>query len=49
MAREGGTRAGERLLTVTELAAELGVTPRAIRFYEDKGLLEPGRVGDTRV
>ena len=49
MARQGGTRAGERLLTVTELAAELGVTPRAIRFYEDKGLLEPGRVGATRV
>jgi DNA-binding transcriptional MerR regulator len=49
MAPQGGTRAGERLLTVTELAAELGVTPRAIRFYEDKGLLDPGRVGATRV
>ena len=41
--------AGERLLTVTELAAELGVTPRAIRFYEDKGLIDPARVGATRV
>ena len=40
---------GERLLTVTELAADLGVTPRAIRFYEDKGLIDPGRVGATRV
>ena len=49
MAPQGGMRAGERLLTVTELAAELGVTPRAIRFYEDKGLLEPGRVGAPRV
>ena len=49
MAPQGGTRAGERLLTVTELAADLGVTPRAIRFYEDKGLIEPGRVGATRV
>ena len=49
MAPQGGPRAGERLLTVTELAAELGVTPRAIRFYEDKGLIEPGRVGATRV
>lgn len=38
----------ERLLTVTELAAELGVTARAIRFYEDKGLIQPGRVGATR-
>lgn len=40
---------GERLLTVTELAADLGVTPRAIRFYEDKGLIVPARVGATRV
>ncbi|WP_237481088.1 MerR family transcriptional regulator [Lichenibacterium dinghuense] len=41
--------ARERLLTVTELAAELGVTPRAVRFYEDKGLIDPARVGLTRV
>ena len=41
--------AGERLLTVTALAAELGVTPRAIRFYEDKGLIDPARLGATRV
>ena len=41
--------AGERLLTVTELATELGVTPRAIRFYEDKGLIDPARVGAMRV
>ena len=47
---EGTTvAAGERLLTVTELAAELGLTPRAIRFYEDKGLIDPARVGATRV
>lgn len=39
----------ERLLTVTELADELGVTARAIRFYESKGLLEPQRAGTTRV
>lgn len=38
----------DRLLTVTELAAELGVTARAIRFYEDKGLIQPGRIGATR-
>ncbi|RYB01734.1 MerR family transcriptional regulator [Lichenibacterium ramalinae] len=45
----GGSQAGERLLTVTELAADLGVTPRAIRFYEDKGLIDPARAGATRV
>lgn len=37
------------LLSITELADELGVTPRAIRFYEAKGLLEPQRAGATRV
>ncbi|WP_282608098.1 MerR family DNA-binding transcriptional regulator [Pelagibius sp. Alg239-R121] len=38
-----------KLLTVTELARELGVTARAIRFYEDKGLISPQRVGNRRV
>ena len=38
-----------RLYTVTELAEELGVTPRALRFYEDKGLIAPSRAGTTRV
>jgi DNA-binding transcriptional MerR regulator len=35
--------------TITELAAEFDVTPRAIRFYEDVGLLEPERAGRNRV
>jgi DNA-binding transcriptional MerR regulator len=39
----------QRLYSVTELAAELGVTARAIRFYEDKGLLSPARAGANRV
>ena len=38
-----------RLYTVTELANELGMTARAIRFYEDKGLITPQRAGTTRV
>ncbi len=38
-----------RLFTVTEFARELGVTPRALRFYEDKGLISPQRAGGTRV
>jgi len=37
------------LYSVTELAADLGVTARALRFYEDKGLVEPRRIGNTRV
>ena len=39
----------ERLFTVTELASELGVTARTLRFYEDRGLLAPRRLGTTRV
>lgn len=37
------------LYSVTELAVELGITPRAIRFYETKGLIKPKRAGTTRV
>ena len=41
--------ASDRLFTVTELAAELGVTARTLRFYEDRGLIAPRRLGTTRV
>jgi DNA-binding transcriptional MerR regulator len=37
------------LYSVTELAEQLGITPRAIRFYETKGLIKPKRAGTTRV
>ena len=33
--------------TITELAREFEVTPRAIRFYEDQGLLAPTRAGSS--
>ncbi len=39
----------ETLYTVTQLATELGVTARTVRFYEDKGLLTPQRAGNTRI
>ena len=35
--------------TITELAREFDITPRTIRFYEDMGLLSPGRAGRNRV
>ncbi|NIO40142.1 MAG: MerR family transcriptional regulator, partial [Burkholderiales bacterium] len=35
--------------TITDLAQEFGLTTRAIRFYEDQGLLHPNRVGRSRV
>ncbi|RKP58747.1 MerR family transcriptional regulator [Pararobbsia silviterrae] len=31
--------------TIAELAKEFDITPRAIRFYEDQGLLAPQREG----
>ncbi len=40
---------GHTLYGAVELAAELGITPRALRFYETKGLLTPRRVGTRRV
>jgi DNA-binding transcriptional MerR regulator len=38
-----------KTFTITELAQEFDITPRAIRFYEDVGLLEPARAGRNRV
>jgi len=35
--------------TISELAKHFDVTPRAIRFYEDQGLLNPKRVNAQRV
>ena len=40
--------APSELFTVTQLAAELGITARTLRFYEDRGLIEPQRLGTTR-
>ena len=34
---------------IQEVAKELGLTMRALRFYEDKGLITPQRVGTTRI
>ena len=41
---------GERgEFSIGELATEFDVTPRAIRFYEDHGLLAPRRAGQRRI
>jgi DNA-binding transcriptional MerR regulator len=37
------------LFAIADLAREFGISTRAIRFYETKGLLKPERVGSTRV
>lgn len=38
----------DRIYGVSELAREFGITARAIRFYENKKLLAPGRIGPNR-
>ena len=35
--------------TISDLSEEFGVTARALRFYEDEGLISPQRVGLARV
>lgn len=38
-----------RTYSISELATEFSVTARALRFYEDKGLLSPSRQGQARI
>ena len=37
------------LKSIAEASEALGVTQRTLRFYEDKGLIQPARVGSMRV
>ncbi|HHB83411.1 MAG TPA: MerR family DNA-binding transcriptional regulator [Devosia sp.] len=39
----------QQLFSITELARELSISTRTIRFYESKGLISPDRVGGNRV
>ncbi|WP_267433952.1 MerR family DNA-binding transcriptional regulator [Sphingomonas sp. GM_Shp_1] len=39
----------EELHGIQDVANSLGVTTRTLRFYEDRGLIEPRRVGTARV
>ena len=42
-------RRPNRTFTIRQLCLEFKCTPRALRFYEDKGLLNPARDGMNRV
>jgi DNA-binding transcriptional MerR regulator len=42
-------RRPNRTFTIRQLCLEFKCTPRALRFYEDKGLLSPARDGMNRV
>lgn len=44
-----GSAKGSEFLRIGEMAREFGVTLRALRFYEDRGLLQPGREGGARL
>lgn len=37
------------IYSISDLSEEFGVTPRALRFYEDEGLIAPMRRGMTRI
>ena len=37
------------LFAIADLAKEFGISTRALRFYEAKGLISPERVGATRI
>ena len=34
--------------SISELSSELAITPRSIRFYEEKGLIQPGRTAGNQ-
>ncbi|MBX9813673.1 MAG: transcriptional regulator [Proteobacteria bacterium SG_bin5] len=42
-------RPGRDSFTISDLGAEFGVTARALRFYEDEGLIAPQRRGTQRI
>ena len=40
---------GDELFGITDLCRDFGITPRTIRFYEDKALLAPRRINGARI
>jgi len=44
-----GNADARRLYSIGDLAQEFQISPRAIRFYEDQGLLAPQRLGGNRI
>jgi DNA-binding transcriptional MerR regulator len=40
---------GRETFTISDLSAEFDVTARALRFYEDQGLIAPERLGLSRI
>ena len=42
-------RPDREAFSISDLSTEFGVTARALRFYEDEGLISPQRRGTTRI
>src|SRR5215813_2273918 len=46
---EAGAPRGRASFTIRDLTKEFGVSARTLRFYEEKGLLDPARRGEQRL
>lgn len=46
---EPGSPPPQKTFSISQLASEYSITTRTIRFYEEKGLLQPQRIGNSRV
>jgi DNA-binding transcriptional MerR regulator len=44
-----GQDSGREQFSIRDLTREFGVTARTLRFYEEKGLIEPKRAGQDRL
>lgn len=42
-------RPAETTYSIADLAREFAITPRSLRFYEDRGLIAPRREGQQRI
>ncbi|MGE3690481.1 MAG: MerR family DNA-binding transcriptional regulator [Novosphingobium sp.] len=40
---------GREAFSISDLTAEFGLTARALRFYEEEGIISPARSGLTRI
>jgi DNA-binding transcriptional MerR regulator len=46
---EAGAPRGREVFTIRDLTKEFDVSARTLRFYEEKGLLDPARRGEQRL
>jgi len=46
---DAGAPRGRDVFTIRDLTKEFGVSARTLRFYEEKGLVDPARRGEQRL